>query len=128
MLSVIRRRLKEYDFNICSFTKPIIALEHYKTSLYSHDIVISDLQMPIMNGFEFARKVKEIDSNVKIFLMTCFETNDLESLLASSSINSSSPTKLIIDEFIRKPFSIEKLIILINKHANKRAKDPMTIT
>ena len=129
ILSVIRRQLQEYDFNICSFTKPIIALEHYKTSSYTHHIVISDLQMPNMNGFEFIKKVKEIDSNVKVFLMTCFERNDLESLLTLSSINSSSsPTRLMIDEFIRKPFSIEKLIILINKHVNKRAKDPMTMT
>jgi two-component system, cell cycle response regulator CpdR len=128
ILSVIRRQLQEYGFSICSFTKPGIALEHYKTSTKTHRLVISDLQMPNMNGFEFIREVKEIDSNVKVFLMTCFETNDLEPLLLSLSTNSSSPTKLIIDEFIRKPFSIEKLIILINKHMTNGAKDPITIT
>jgi DNA-binding NtrC family response regulator len=129
ILSVIRPQLQEYGFNTCCFTKPGIALEHYKTSSYTHDIVISDLQMPNMNGIEFIKKVKEIDSNVKVFLMACFERNDLESLLTPSSIkSSSSPTRLMIDEFILKPFSIEKLIILINKHVNKRAKDPMTMT
>ena len=122
ILSVIRRQLEEYGFNTCCFTKPGIALEHYKLSSNNHKLVISDLQMPNMNGFEFIRKVKEINFNVKVFLMTCFEMNDLELLL---SVNS-SPTKLI-DEFIRKPFSIEKLIILVNKHMNG-SKDPIAIT
>jgi DNA-binding NtrC family response regulator len=114
VLSVIRRRLEEYGFNICGFTKPSIALEHYKISSKNHNLVISDLQMPNMNGFEFIRKVKEINFNVKVFLMTCFEMNDLE-LLPLYSLS----TKLMIDEFIPKPFSIEKLVILINKCMNE---------
>jgi len=49
--------------------------------------------------------------------MTCCETNDLElSLLSFNSSSSLSPTKPIIDEFIPKPFSIDKLTILIKKH------------
>jgi CheY-like chemotaxis protein len=118
ILSVISQQLQEYGFNTCCFTKPGIALEHYKTSSNIHNLIISDLQIPKMNGFEFVRKAKEINSNVKVFLMTCFETDDLE--LSLLSINSSSTstltTKLIVDEFIRKPFSIENLIMLINTH------------
>ena len=115
ILSVISRQLQEYGFNTCCFTKPGIALEHYKTSSNTHQLIISDLQMPKMNGFEFVRKAKEINSNVKVFLMTCFETDDLE--LSLLSTNSTSPfTRSIIDEFVRKPFSIEKLIILVSKH------------
>jgi CheY-like chemotaxis protein len=114
ILSVIKRPLQEYGFDICSFTKPAIALEHYKTNSNTHHLVISDLQMPNMNGFEFIRKVKEINSKIKVFLMTSsFEVSDLGLLLLpknSSSIN------LMIDEFILKPFSIQKLIILIRKH------------
>jgi CheY-like chemotaxis protein len=130
ILSVIRRQLQEYGFNTCCFTKPSIALEHYKTNSDAHQIIVSDLLMPKMNGFEFVRKAREINSNVKIFMMACSETDDLELTLLSinSSLPATSSPKLMIDEFIRKPFSIEKLIILINKHVNKRAKDPMTMT
>jgi CheY-like chemotaxis protein len=114
ILSVVKQLLEEYGFNTCCFTKPSIALEHYKVSSNNHNLVISDLQMPKMNGFEFIRKVKEINSNVKVFLMTSrFEVSDLGLLLFpnnSSSINS------MVDEFILKPFSIEQLIILIRKH------------
>jgi DNA-binding NtrC family response regulator len=75
IFSVISRQLQEYGFNTCCFTKPGIALEHYKTSSNTHQLIISDLQMPKMNGFVFVREVKEINSNVKVFMMTCFETH-----------------------------------------------------
>jgi hypothetical protein len=61
--------------------------------------------------------------------MTCFENDDLELSLLSINSSSSSPltTKLIVDEFIRKPFSIENLIMLINKHniMMNRTKGPI---
>jgi CheY-like chemotaxis protein len=116
-LSVVRRLLKEYGFNTCCFTKPAIALEHYKTNLKAHHIVISDLQMPTMNGFEFIRKVKEINSATKVFLMTAnFETSDNALSLLS---NDSRSINSMIDEFILKPFSIEQLIISIKKHSKQ---------
>jgi DNA-binding NtrC family response regulator len=110
ILSVIRRQLQEYGINACCFTKPSIALEHFKANSNAHPIVISDLQMPNINGFDFVRKVNEINSNVRVFLMTCFEISDLQLQ------NNSLTTKLLIDEFILKPFSIENLFRLINKH------------
>jgi len=61
---------------ICSFTKPNLSCEHSKISSRDHDLVTSDLQMPSLNGFEFIRKVKEVNSNVKVFLITCFEINE----------------------------------------------------
>lgn len=116
ILSVIQQQLQDYGFDICCFTKPNIALEHYKINSNAHKLIVSDLQMPKMNGFELVRKAKEINSDVKVFLMTCFETDDLELSLLSS-------TKPIIDEFIRKPFSIDKLIILIKKYMSNGTKD-----
>ena len=72
--------------------------------------------MPIINGFEFIRKVKDINPNVKAFLMTSsFEWSDSGLLLLPNS-NASSSLNLMIDEFILKPFSIQKLVELIRKH------------
>src|SRR5919202_4239040 len=117
ILSVVTRLLEAYGFNICSFTKPTIALEHYSTSPNNHDLVISDLQMPNVNGLEFIRKVKEINSNVKAFLMTSsLQTNDSGLLLLPNTNPISSSLNLIIDEFILKPFSVQKLVELIRKH------------
>jgi CheY-like chemotaxis protein len=125
ILSVVRRILEEYDFKMCCFTKPYAALEHYKMLPNSHDLVISDLQMPNINGLEFIRKVKEINSNVKAILMTSsFQTSDSGLLLLPNSnpLSSSSFLNLKIDEFIPKPFSIQKLVELIRKHVSLKGK------
>ena len=118
ILSIVRRVLEEYGFNVCCFTKPNIALEHYRISPNNHSLVISDFQMPSINGLEFLRKVREINSDTKVFLTTSnFEMSDLGLLLFPNSNLSTSPNNFIIDEFIQKPFSIEQLIVLIRKHA-----------
>jgi two-component system OmpR family response regulator len=117
ILSIIRRVVEEYGFNVCCFIKPSIALEHYKASPNIHRLVISDLQMPNINGFEVLRKVREINSDTKTFLTTSnFEMSNLGLLLLPNSNSSSSLNNLIIDEFIQKPFSIEQLVALIRKH------------
>ncbi len=117
ILSIVRRVLEEYGFNVCCFTKPDIALEHYRISPNNHSLVISDLHMPNINGLEFLRNVREINSDTKVFLTTSnFEMSDLGLLLFPNSNLSTSLNNFIIDEFIQKPFSIEQLIVLITKH------------
>ena len=127
ILSVLRRVLEEYGFKTCCFTKPYTALEHYSTLPNNHDLVISDLQMPNIDGLEFIRKVKEINSNVKAILMTSsFQMSDSQVLLLPNSnppSSSSSSLNLKIDEFILKPFSIQKLVELISRHISLKEKE-----
>jgi response regulator RpfG family c-di-GMP phosphodiesterase len=59
--------------------------------------VISDLRMPVMNGYEFIKKIKELKPQVKVFFMTAFEIDDIEIRRVLSYIK--------IDEFIKKPVS-----------------------
>lgn len=127
ILSVVRRVLEEYGFRTCCFTNPYAALEHYTMLPKNHDLVISDLQMPNINGLEFIGKVKEINANVKAILMTSsFQMSDSQVLLLPNSNPSSSPSSslnLKIDEFILKPFSIQKLVELISRHIGLKEKE-----
>jgi len=94
--------------NVLTFTSPNLALEHFKSNAANYSLVISDLRMPGMNGFEFIKKVKEINPDIKVFLMTAFEINNLEFSNAISSLK--------VDEFITKPITIEKLTAMVEKH------------
>jgi DNA-binding NtrC family response regulator len=110
LVTILKHGLERQGFRVFSFTDPFLALEHFKINAVNYNLVISDLRMPGMNGFEFLTKVKEIRSDIKIFLMTAFEVNDLELSVAIS------PFK--IEEFILKPFSIHNLNVIIDKYVS----------
>jgi two-component SAPR family response regulator len=57
-----------------------------------------------MNGYEFVTKMKQINQDVKICLMSAFEISDLELDLLNS---------VKIDEFLQEPVSLEKLTEII---------------
>ncbi|MFL6309831.1 MAG: response regulator [Nitrososphaera sp.] len=58
-------------FVVESYTDPTLALSNFKPRLY--DLLLLDITMPKMNGFELYQKLKEIDSNVKICFLTAGE-------------------------------------------------------
>lgn len=68
----------------------------------SYRLVVTDVRMPKMNGFEFASNVREINPKVKIVLMSAFELSDVEYSAALHSLK--------IDGFLRKPVEIPTLI------------------
>jgi DNA-binding response OmpR family regulator len=110
LVTVLKQGLERRGFRVFSFTDPFLALEHFKINAHNCDLVISDLRMPGMNGFEFLTKAREIRSDIMIFLMTAFEVNDLNLSVAISSLK--------IDEFLLKPFSIQNLNVIIDKHVS----------
>jgi DNA-binding response OmpR family regulator len=61
----------EEGFKIDTFNDPIIALESYRSN--SYDLVILDIKMPKMDGFELYTKLKEKDSQVEICFLTASE-------------------------------------------------------
>ena len=93
--------LQECGFNVDSFTDPFLALEHLQINSKDYMIVISDIRMPGLNGFEFVRKIREVKPKIKVLLMTAFDINTnvfSEELLATK-----------VNGFIQKPIS-EKIL------------------
>ncbi|HYZ51149.1 MAG TPA: response regulator [Nitrososphaeraceae archaeon] len=70
--------LSRRGFKVSSFTDALVALEHFKTNHKNCSLVLSDIRMPGMNGYEFVMHVKEINSKVKVILMTAFEIQEKE--------------------------------------------------
>ena len=103
--SLIRISLEKMGFSASSFTHPYSALEEFKQKPFNYKVVISDIKMPSMNGYEFVKQVKMLNSNVKVILMTAFETEckEMDSIMQS----------IKIDGFLRKPFSMSKLYDMI---------------
>jgi DNA-binding NtrC family response regulator len=116
IVTVIKLSLQKHSpFDIYAFTDPALALEHFEVNVARYLLVISDIRMPKMNGFEFIKKIKQIKPEVKVFFMTAFEINDIEFRRALPSMR--------IDEFIQKPISLDRLNTLVRTHVmnEKRA-------
>ena len=102
--------LQKCGFNVDSFTDPFLALEHFHLNSKDYTIVISDIRMPGINGFEFVRKIREVKPKIKVLLMTSFDINTTvfsEELLATK-----------VNGFIQKPISLRILNSEIKKHTN----------
>lgn len=68
-----------------------------------HDLIISDIMMPKMDGFEFARNIRELDKNIPILFMTA--RDDFSS--------KEKGYKIGIDEYLVKPIDLDELLLRI---------------
>lgn len=78
LATLFKTFLNQQGYNTISFVDPVLALEYFKETSNKHSLIITDLRMPALNGIELAKKVRELNTNIKIFLITAFETRDLE--------------------------------------------------
>jgi two-component SAPR family response regulator len=112
IVNVIKLGLnKTNNLKVYGFTDPLLALEHFKLNTAEYGLVISDIRMPKMNGYEFVREVKKIKPKVKVFLMTAFDINSQEFSKVLPDIK--------VNQFIKKPISIGELTTSILNHINK---------
>jgi len=100
--------VRTMGYDAVSFTNPLLALEHYKQRVDKYSLVITDLRMPGMCGLEFANKIRELDSSVKIFLITAFDIADIESKWAVGTAK--------IDKVIQKPIKLSMLKKTIDQY------------
>ncbi|MEW6096769.1 MAG: response regulator [bacterium] len=86
------------------------AIEHIKTT--SYDLVLMDIRLPGINGVETFIKIKEIDPEVKVIMMTAFSVEDLiEKAIKQGAY-----------ACIHKPFEPEKVIALIEEAITQNQK------
>lgn len=105
--SVFSIALEDEGFRVDAFNDPLLALSNFRANFYA--LLILDINMPAMNGYELYREIRKIDNKVK----TCF--------LTASEIYAESlrvpPTHILEDVqcFIVKPLTIEDLVTKVKR-------------
>ncbi|OLC26668.1 MAG: hypothetical protein AUH37_00295 [Candidatus Nitrososphaera sp. 13_1_40CM_48_12] len=94
-------------FEVQTFSSGEAALQAFTrhTSDY-YDLVLTDIRMPKMNGFELYRKIREKNMSMPIAFITAFEINEDEFSKVMPSIK--------VRDFIKKPIRIPDLIKKLN--------------
>jgi CheY-like chemotaxis protein len=87
-------------FQVFAYNSPILALREFKINFY--DLLLIDVNMPRMNGFEFSEKILELDLNVRICYISAGEMN-IEALREQYK-------SLSLGCFITKPIALENLV------------------
>lgn len=107
IVNSVRRWLEADGFYVYGFADPVQALEYFQNNSNDIDLVLSDIRMRKMNGFELVKKIKAIRPETKVIFMTALETDHLELSKILPSIK--------IDGFISKPGRLENLVNIIHK-------------
>ena len=101
-LEMLSKTLKE-DYNVLTADNGKKGFELYKK--FNPHIIISDLNMPIMNGIELIQKIRELDQNSKI-IITTFK-DDVQTLLQA--------TELKLFKYLIKPIDFTALKNIIEE-------------
>jgi CheY-like chemotaxis protein len=106
VISVLKIVLEDNGFQVDPFEDPLYALRNYKTGLY--DLLILDIKMPEMDGFELYDEIKKIDNKVKVCFLTASEMYYSKSRKEKYSL-------IDKDLFIQKPIENEDLVKVVGK-------------
>lgn len=100
---VMKRNCDNANYACTVFQNAADCLEHFKKE--PSDIVITDLRMPGMNGFELLSEIRVIDQDVPVLVMTGY----------SSVENAVEAMKRGASDFIKKPFDFTELKLMLDR-------------
>ena len=101
ILRFIEKTLKNSGCIITAYSLPDYALECFQHSSIPYSLIITNIDMPVMNGVDFIKKAKDIRPGIKTIGMSGSHHKNL-------GID-------IFDKFIEKPFTIQTLCNAVNK-------------
>lgn len=98
LLSTLTRILKREILHVHPFSNPVEALKEFET--INPDIVLSDIRMPEMDGFEMIRRIRKINKRIPIIISSAF--SDPDSFIQA--------IRLKVKHFLIKPIDVEELL------------------
>jgi DNA-binding response OmpR family regulator len=102
--AVLKKGLEQNGFAVDTFNDPLLAISGFKPNYY--DLMIIDIRMPNINGFDLYRELKKRDGSVKVCFLTAFEIYYEEFRKIFPNID--------VRAFVRKPVGISALVKQIN--------------
>jgi CheY-like chemotaxis protein len=107
VIITLRTALEGHGFRTDSYSNPVLAYKNFRDGLY--DLVILDIKMPEVDGFQLYQKITRTDSKVKIIFLTASEYYH-ERFRKEKGFNNFKQ-----EIFLRKPIETEDLVQVIKR-------------
>lgn len=104
----VQMHLEDSGYRVKTYTNPLKALSEFKN--FHYDLVLLDVKMPGMDGFQLYQRLKKIDKSCKVCFITAFE-------IYYKSLKEFYPN-LDVTCFIQKPVTRKKLLKIVEQEIN----------
>lgn len=104
--------LANSGYNVVEAEDGVVALERLAT--HPSELIVTDMNMPRMNGMELVRSVRQTHPDVYVIMVTAFGTPDTEKQAYRAGVN----------EYLMKPFDFEELEERVRSFFKNRTPSP----
>lgn len=104
--SLLRKALEKHGFVVTTYNDPAEVLSDFRAGVY--DLVLLDIKMPKMDGFQLYQELQKIDNKTKICFMTAFE-------IYYDALKEMFPDSYSSICFVKKPFAMQDFVKRIAK-------------
>lgn len=104
--------LQDAGYIVDTYLDPLMALSKFNSSCY--DLIILDIKMPKLNGFELYSEMRKVDNKVKVCFITAGEMF-YDKVRNKKGEESEQYCKLDTQRFLQKPISNMELVRRINR-------------
>ena len=105
---VFKMALEDGGFEVDVYNDSLLALSNFKDDLY--DLVILDINIPKMNGYDLHKEIRKIDNKVKVCFLSASEIYD-------KNLQKVSPPSYV-KCFISKPIQMKDLVRIVKTELN----------
>jgi len=103
--------LREYNYSIIHAENGVEAVELFNKQA-PIDLVLMDIKMPLMNGFEAARAIRKTDANVPIIVQSAYAMTEEKNKAKAAGCN----------DYLIKPIQVELFFEIMMKYLKKNTK------
>jgi CheY-like chemotaxis protein len=132
IMLVFKKALEKYGYIVRAFSNPYDAFEHFKANVSLYDLLLAEMKMENVSGFELARLAKELNPKMKLLFTTAYEVtkgqieSELIPLLYPANTEKARITKKGFPLIIPKPAKLEKILASVKRVLSEYSslKDP----
>lgn len=108
LLFVYKRALELAGMEVTTFDNPDMAFQEFKENSEKYSLLLTDMRMPSMNGYELINRVKAIRPEIRTIIISAYN-------ITQDEVTRNMNPNLKIDGLICKPVALERLREIISE-------------